>query len=98
MKTYIIRDGQPDFVCIAPTIADALILMWYRTGETPRASYRVHAGRRCQAWPVSVAITFWRLPADMRAVLADVIQETSTQGQADEFAELVLTSARLLGK
>lgn len=97
MKVYITRRGRPDFVVDAPTIADAIIAYWLATGETPKPSYRVHFGRRRKSRIVSSAIAYWALESDMRSVLSQVIRETATQSQIDQFNETVIITAELLG-
>jgi len=98
MKVYICRRGRPDFICQSPTVADAIITYWLATGETPKASYRVHHGRRRQARRVSSAIAYWRLGEGMRSLLCDVLKEQSTADAYAAFCEQVLEASRLLGK
>jgi len=98
MKVYICRRGRPDFICQSPTVADAIITYWLATGETPKASYRVHHGRKRQARRVSSAIAYWRLGDVMRSRLYDVLQETATDSQFNEFCEIAVQAGSLLGK
>jgi len=98
MKIYVTRRGREDFVCHADTIGDAIVMFWLATGETPRASYRVHYGRRRQAKTISSAIAFWLLGDDMRSRLYDVLQETTTDSQFNEFCEIAVQAGSLLGK
>jgi len=91
------RRGKPDFVCHAPTIADAIICYWFATGATPKPSYRVHFGRRRKAKVVSAAIAYWSLRSDMRSSLCQVIKETTTPQQFNEFCEITIQAAELLG-
>ena len=97
MKTYIIRRGQPDFVTDAKTIADSIIALWMTTGETPKASYRVHHGRRRQARTVSSAVAYWRLSASLQGPLYAVLEENSTDKQFTEFCDTAVQAAALLG-
>lgn len=98
MKVYITRRGRPDFICDCPTIADGIVTYWKATAETPKASYRIHEGRRRRSRVVSAAVAYWSLGADMRTLLSAVIRETATQSQIDTFNETVITAAELLGK
>ena len=98
MKHYIQRTGQPDFVCIARTAADALILLWLATGEIPQASYRVHQGRKRKSRVVSSAVAYWRLNVEMQAALIDVLEETLPEKQYTEFCEQVVNIGRILEK
>jgi len=98
MKIYVCRRGKSDFVCHADTIADAIICYWLATKETPKASYRVHFGRRRQAKTISSAVAFWRLSVAMRSALCDVLKERSTADVYMTFCEQVLEVSRLLGK
>ncbi len=97
MKVYICRRGKSDFVVNAPTIADAIICYWMATKETPRASYRIHHGRRRRSRVVSSAVAFWRLEARLQGPLYDVLQETTTDSQFNEFCEIAVQAASLLG-
>ena len=97
MKHYICRRGKPDFVCQAATVADAIILLWFAEREMPRASYRVHQGRRRKARTISSAVTFWRIRTDLREPLFDVLQEVCSKAQFSEFCTHAVTAASLLG-
>jgi hypothetical protein len=98
MKVYICRRGKPDFVCHADTVADAIICLWLVTRELPKASYRVHFGRRRQSRTVSSAVAYWRLDDEMRSRLYDVLESTSTETQFGDFCEIAVQAALLLGK
>ena len=98
MKHYIQRTGQPDFVCIARTAADALILLWLATGEIPQASYRVHQGRKRKSRVVSSALAYWRLSIELQTALADVLEATLPEKQYTEFCEQVVNIGRILEK
>jgi hypothetical protein len=98
MKVYLLRRGKPDFVCHAPTIAAAIICYWFATKELPKPSYRVHFGRRRQSRVVSSAVAYWRLDDDMRSKLYDVLEANSTEKQFNEFCELTIQAAELLGQ
>ena len=97
MKYYICRPGQADFVCIARTTADAIVLLWQATREIPQASYRVHQGRLSEARTVSSAVTFWRIHTDLREPLYDILQEVSSKKQFDDFCTNVNTIGKILG-
>ena len=97
MKYYIARRGQADFVCIARTTADAIVLLWQATREIPQASYRVHQGRLSEARTVSSAVTFWRIPSDLRSPLYDVLRENSTAAAFTEFCEITVSLGLILG-
>ena len=97
MKHYITRAGKPDFVCQAPTVADAIILFWMVEREIPAASYRVHQGKRRKARTVSSAVCFWRIHSDLRSPLYDVLRETSTEAAFTEFCEITVTIGLILG-
>jgi hypothetical protein len=98
MKIYICRRGRPDFVCHADTVGDAIVMLWMTTKETPRASYRVHFGRRRQAKTISAAVAYWRLSARLRGPLYDVLEETATDSQFTEFCDIAVQAGSLLGK
>lgn len=98
MKVYLCRRGRPDFVVDAPTVADAIIAYWMASGETPKASYRIHFGRRRKTRVVSSAIAYWALGQNMRSALYEVLEETATEKQFHSFCEHAVTAAELLGK
>jgi hypothetical protein len=98
MKVYITRRGQADFVVDAPTIADAIVSFWFASKETPKASYRIHSGRRRKTRVVSSAIAYWRLDEDMRSSLYNVLEENATERQFTNFCEHAVTAGSLLGK
>ena len=97
MKVYIIRRGQADFVVSAPTIADAIVIYWMTTKETPKASYRVHHGRRRQAKTISSAVAYWRLSASLQGPLYDVLEANATDKQFTKFCDHAVTAGSLLG-
>jgi hypothetical protein len=97
VKYYIARRGQADFICNARTTADAIFRLWLATREIPQASYRVHQGRRRKARTVSSAVTFWRIPSDLRSPLYDILRETSTEAAFTEFCEITVTIGLILG-
>ena len=97
MKYYICRPEKPDFVCNARTVADAIVLFWFAEREMPEASYRVHQGRLSEARTVSSAVTFWRIPSDLRSPLYDVLRENSTAAAFTEFCEITVSLGLILG-
>jgi hypothetical protein len=97
VKHYITRDGHPDFVCQAPTVADAIIMFWMVEREIPDASYRVHQGKRRKARTVSSAVCFWRIHTSLREPLYDILQEVSSRKQFDDFCTNVNTIGKILG-
>ena len=90
MKFYICRRGKPDFVCQAPTVADAIEKLWYVTQELPKASYRIHQGMRRQSKVVSSAVAFWRLNAGMQEALVDVLKVSTSEDRFVEFCQNVV--------
>lgn len=98
MKLYIVRRGHPDFVVDAQNVGDGIIKFWQSTRELPKASYRVHHGRRRQGRQVSAAVAYWLLSIEMRPLLRGVIEETATASQYQEFCENITTAGTLLGK
>ena len=98
MKTYICRRGLPDFVVDAPNVGDAIIRFWQATRELPRASYRVHHGRRRQGRTISSAVAYWLLALEMRPLLRGVIEENATPSQYQQFCEHITTAGTLLEK
>ncbi len=98
MKYYICRRGKPDFVCNADSAADAIVLFWMAEKETPKASYRIHEGRRRKSRVFSSAVAYWRLSVSMRSALTAVLRETTSEEQFNEFCETVITVADLLGE
>jgi len=97
MKVYIVRRGHPDFAVDAPTIADAIVIYWMTTKETPKASYRVHHGRRRQSKNISSAVAYWRLDAKLKSRLFAVLEETATEKQFTKFCDTAVQAASLLG-
>jgi len=90
MKFYIVQPGQSDFVCQASSVADAIILFWWVTQETPRANYSLHHGQRKQIRVVSSAVAFWHLSLQFQDLLTDVMRETATRNQFNHFCENVI--------
>ena len=98
MKYYICRRGKPDFVCQAPTMADAIVTYWLVTKELPKPHYRIHEGRRRQSKVITSAAAYWHLNVDMQTALADVMEETLPEKQYTEFCEQVVNIGRILGR
>jgi len=90
MKVYITRAGRSDFVCQAATVADAIMLLWWVTRETPLARYRIHHGQRKQTRVVSSAVAFWCLSVLFQDLLTDVLRETTTRKQFKFFCENII--------
>jgi len=90
MKFYILRPGQSDFVCQASSVADAIILFWWVTQETPLAKYRIHQGKRKHIRVVTPAVAFWHLSRQFQDLLTDVMRETATRNQFNHFCENVI--------
>jgi hypothetical protein len=97
MKVYITRRGLPDFVVDAPNVGAGIVRLWM-TGEQPRATYRVHHGRRRQGRTISSAVAYWLLASEMRPLLRDVIEENSSPSQYQQFCENITTAGTLLEK
>ena len=98
MKYYICRPGKQDFVCMAPTMADAIITLWLITKELPKPNYRIHEGRRRQSKVITSAAAYWHLNVDMQTALADVMEETLPEKQYTDFCEQVVNIGRILGR
>ena len=98
MKVYICRRGQADFVTDVPTVGAAIVRFWMATGELPRASYRIHHGRRRQSRVVSSAVGYWLLSVEMQPILRGVIAEVSSTSQYEQFCEHIITAGTLLEK
>ena len=98
MKVYITRRGQADYVVDAPTVGAAIVRFWLATGELPRASYRIHHGRRRQGRTISSAVAYWILASEMQPILRGVIQETATTSQYEQFCDHIITAGTLLEK
>jgi hypothetical protein len=98
MKLYICRRGLPDFVVDAPNVGAGIIAFWNATRELPRASYRVHHGRRRQGRTISSAVAYWLLASEMQPLLRGVIEENATPSQYQQFCENITTAGQLLEK
>ncbi len=98
MKVYICRRGQPDFVVDAPNVGAGIIAFWNATRELPRASYRVHHGRRRQGRTISSAVAYWLLASEMQPLLRGVIEQSTTASQYQMFCEHIIIAGQLLEK
>lgn len=90
MKFYIDQEVDPDFVCHAPTVGEAIVIFWKATGESPEASYEVHHGRRSEATTISAAEGFWSLEASLRSTLIAVVCENSSRSDYLRFCDAVI--------
>ena len=83
---------------MAPTMADAIVIYWLATLETPKPNYQIHQGRRRQSKVITSAAAYWRLNVEMQAALADVMEATLPEKQYSEFCEQAVNIGRILEK